>query len=117
LLDLAKGDIANITPALISSAAARGDELAHEVLGETAFWVGLGCVNLITLYNPKVLVIGGGISGALPWMMPVIQQVVDTRARMVPGKTCKIVQSLLGDNAGIIGGASLVLQQQFIDSK
>jgi glucokinase len=117
LLDLAKGDIANITPALISSAAAKGDELAHEVLGETAFWVGLGCVNLITLYNPKVLVIGGGISGALPWMMPVIQQVVDTRARMVPGKTCKIVQSLLGDNAGIIGGASLVLQQQFIDSK
>jgi glucokinase len=111
LVDLSKGDIGNITPSLITEAAEKGDELALEVLEETAYWIGIGCVNLITLYNPQVLVIGGGIAGALPIMEPVIQQVVDTRSRMVPAGTCKIVPSALGDDAGIIGGAVLVLRR------
>jgi len=111
LLDLAEGDCGRITPSLLAEAAEKGDELAQEVLEETGFWVGLGCVNLITLYNPQVLVIGGGIAGALSFMQPAIQRVVDARARMVPAKTCKIVPSLLGDDAGIIGGAVLVLQR------
>jgi len=110
LLKLAKGELKNITPALITKAAYQGDELALQVLEETAYWVGIGCVNLIQLYNPQVLVIGGGIAGALPYMQPTIQRLVDSRAQMVPGKTCKILSSALGDNAGIIGGAVLALE-------
>jgi len=110
LLKMAKGELKNITPALITKAASQGDELALQVLEEIAYWVGIGCVNLIQLYNPQVLVIGGGISGALPLMQPTIQRLVDSRAQMVPGKTCKIMPSTLGDDAGIIGGAVLVLE-------
>jgi len=111
LMDLAKGDFGKITPSLITQAAARGDELALAVLQETAYWLGLGCVNLITLYNPQILAIGGGIAGALPLLLPTIKRVVNARARMVPASTCRILPSLLGDDAGLIGGAVLVLQR------
>ncbi len=111
LMELAKGDINAITPSLIAQAAEQEDELAQAVLDETAYWVGIGCVNLITLYNPQVLVIGGGIAGALPLMEPTLQQVVNARARMVPASTCKIMPSALGDDAGIIGGAVLVIRE------
>jgi glucokinase len=110
LLKLAKQDLSAVTPALITRAAAQGDELSLQVLEETAYWVGIGCVNLIQLYNPQVLVIGGGIAGALPYMQPTISRLVDSRAQMVPGKTCKIIPSALGDDAGIVGGAVLVLE-------
>jgi glucokinase len=110
LFKLAKKDLKAITPALITQAASQGDELSLQVLEETAYWVGIGCVNLIQLYNPQVLVIGGGIAGALPYMRPAIQRIIDSRAQMVPGKTCKITPSTLGDDAGIIGGAVLVLE-------
>jgi glucokinase len=109
---LAKGDINNITPSLISKAAAQDDELAQEVLDETAFWVGIGCCNLIVMYNPQVLIIGGGIAGALPQMLPTIQRVVDTRSHMVPAKTCRIIPADLGDDAGLIGGAVLVMSKE-----
>lgn len=111
LWELCKGDIDKITPSLIDQAAKEGDALAIDVLEETAYWVGIGCVNLITLYNPQVLAIGGGIAGALPLMQPTIQRIVNSRNRMVPASTCKIVPAKLGDNAGIVGGAVMVLKQ------
>lgn len=109
--ELAQGELNELTPSLIAQAAEDGDDLALEVMEETAFWIGVGCVNLITLYNPEILAIGGGIAGALPLMLPTIQRIVNARNHMVPADTCKIVPAALGDNAGIIGGAVLVLQQ------
>jgi len=107
--DLADWDLFNITPALIAQAAQDGDALAKEVLDETGMWVGIGITNLIQLYNPEVVIVGGGISQAGELLFGPIRRTVNWRARMVPADTAKIVPAALGDDAGIFGSAVLVI--------
>lgn len=102
--------LGSITPALIGRCADYGDEVAIEVLAKTGYYVGLGCANLIQLFNPQVLIIGGGIVSAGKWLLEPIQRTVQARALMVPASTCRLVRAELGDDAGIIGGAVLAAQ-------
>lgn len=101
-----------ITPALIAEHAAAGDPLAAEVWQESMMWVGIGVVNLVTLYNPQVLVIGGGIAQAGPLVFEPVGRVLLARAHMVPPSTVKILPSALGEDAGLVGGATLVLRAE-----
>ena len=110
LADLSDGDLTKITPALIARAAQDGDTLAQQVMEETGMWVGIGVSNLIQLYNPEVVIIGGGISQAGELLFGPIQRTVNWRARMVPAATAHIVPATLGDDAGIYGGAVLVFE-------
>jgi glucokinase len=107
----ALAQVGEVTPADIFKAAQEGDEAALEAARQTAFYVGIGCSNLIQVYNPQVLVIGGGIAQAGPILLDRVREVVKERARMVPAETCQIVPSGLGDDAGIIGGAVLVMRE------
>ena len=103
--------LGSITPALIARSADQGDELATEVLAETGYYLGIGIANLIQLYNPEVLVIGGGIAQAGRWLFEPIMGTVRARAHMVPASTCRIVPAQLGDDAGIIGASVLAASQ------
>ena len=107
IADMIEYRLGSITPALINRCADQGDEVAIEVLAETGYYLGLGIVNLIQLYNPQVLIIGGGIASAGRWLFEPITRTVRARAHMVPASTCRIVRAELGDDAGIIGGAVL----------
>jgi glucokinase len=103
--------LGSITPALIARSADEGDAVAIEVLAETAHYLGIGVANLIQLYNPQVLVIGGGIAQAGARLFEPMMRTVRTRALMVPASTCRIVRSQLGDDAGIIGAAALASRE------
>ena len=100
-----------VTPAAIAEAAEKGDALAQSVMRHLALYVGVGVSNLVQLYNPQVIIIGGGIAQAGDILFEPIQRVVNTRAHMVPASTCEIRPAALGDDAGIIGGAVLVLRE------
>lgn len=102
--------LAAITPALIAEAAQRGDALAREALEETGMWVGIGVANLIQVYNPEVVIIGGGISQAGDLLLGPIQRTIDWRAQMVPASSAAIVPAALGDDAGMVGGAVLAFE-------
>ena len=102
----------SITPALIARCAEQGDSVAVEVLEETGYYLGLGIANLIQLYNPEVLVIGGGIAQAGRLLFEPILRTVRARAHMVPASTCRILPSQLGDDAGIIGAAVLAARER-----
>lgn len=102
------GDIGKITPALIAEAAGRGDALATEVMDETGMWVGIGIANLIQLYDPQIVIVGGGISQAGELLFAPIRRTAVWRGRMVPAADVQIVPAALGDDAGIFGGAVMV---------
>lgn len=103
--------LGSITPALISRCAEQGDATATEVLAETGYYLGLGIANLIQLYNPEALVIGGGIAQAGRLLFEPILRTVRARAHMVPAASCRILPSQLGDDAGIIGAAVLAARE------
>ena len=102
-------DQSQITPALVAEYAAQGDPLAAQVWEESMMYVGVGVVNLVTLYNPQVLVIGGGIAQAGDLVFAPVLRTVKARAHMVPASSVKIVPSALGEDAAVVGGACLVL--------
>ena len=99
-----------LTPALIAQEAQKGDSVAIEVFEETGYWVGLCVANLINLLNPEMIVIGGGIAQAGDLILEPIRRTAYACAVRSLSRSCRIVPADLGDNAGIFGGAALVLQ-------
>lgn len=103
--------LGSITPALIAHSAEQGDRVAIEVLAEVGQYLGIGIANLIQLYNPEVLVIGGGIAQAGRWLFEPILRTVRARAHMVPASTCRILPAQLGDDAGVVGASVLAARE------
>ena len=101
----------DLTPAMIAEAAGQGDELAIEVMDETGYFVGIGVANAINFLNPEMVVIGGGISQAGPVLWDPIMRTVKANALKEALEVCRVVPAALGDDAGIMGGVVLVLQE------
>ena len=101
----------SVTPAAIAKAAEAGDEVAVETMAETAYYVGVGISNAINLLNPEMVIVGGGIAqaGDVLWgpLLRTVQALALTQSRRV----CRVVPAELGDDAGIMGGVTLVMQE------
>jgi len=100
----------SLTPAIIAEEAQKGDAIALEVFEETGYYLGLCVTNLINLLNPEMVVIGGGIAQAGDIILDPIRRTVTATAIRSLSRTCSIVPAELGDNAGIFGGAAIILQ-------
>jgi len=103
--DLVQGDLNRITPEIIVRAAEEGDSVAQEILAEVGMLLGIGLSNLITLFSPDVVVIGGGVAKAGEHLLGPIRQTVRARCRVTPVERVRIALAELGDNAGAIGAA------------
>lgn len=100
-----------LTPRAIAEAANAGDQVAQEVLEQIGFYLGVGIANLVQLYDPEVVIVGGGIAGAGEWLFGPMRRTARARARMVTFDPQRIVGAELGDDAGVIGASVLVLEQ------
>ena len=100
-----------LTPALIATAAAEGDDVAVEVFEETGYYLGIAVASLINILNPEMIVIGGGIAQAGEILLDSIRRTSNANALRTLARTCQIVPAQLGDNAGIFGGAALALAE------
>jgi glucokinase len=89
----------------------QGDKFVDHIVEEAAEYTGIAVANLINIFNPEVVVLGGGIIDALEdEMMAIIIETAHDYAFPGVTKGLKIVASKLGDDAGITGGAVLALQ-------
>jgi glucokinase len=103
-------DRLELTPKAIADAATAGDTVALETLQEIGHYVGLGVANCINIFNPEIVVIGGGIAQAGDLLMAPIIRSAKVNAIKTLFSTCRIALAALGDNAGIMGAGALVGQ-------
>lgn len=96
-----------IRSGILAKAAAENDELVLETIHDAARYLGLGLASAINFYNPRRIVLGGGVIEALPSIVETAAPIAKREALLVPGASVEIVASELGDNAGIIGAAIL----------
>jgi len=96
-----------ITARHVVAAARQGDKLALALVEEEARLLGIGFVNLLHLYSPERLIVGGGLSAALDLMHEEIAVTISDRA-LPAYRDVPVVVAALGGNAGLIGAASLV---------
>ena len=96
-----------ITAYQVFQAGTQNDELALEVFRQMGFYLGLMLAGLINVFNPEVIVIGGGVAAGWKLFMPHLQKTIFQRAYREPAERVKIVRAELGDDAGITGAARL----------
>jgi glucokinase len=94
-----------LTPSLIAEAARRGDRLATAVLRDAAAHLGTALASLVNIFNPDVIALSGGISGAYDLMEDTVTRVVLRRAFEASARSVTITQGQLGNDAAPIGAA------------
>lgn len=87
-----------------------GDTLVIETLAEAADYLGAGLGSLATFYNPRRILLGGGLIEAVDTFFQRSALRAHEVALPVPGRALDVVKSGLGDNAGIIGAAWMAAQ-------
>ncbi len=105
---MAGGDWRKITPEILSRAARAGDTLAREIWEAAGTRIGVVLVGMLNVFDPEMIVIGGGISRAGRILFSPLNAAVKARTSRFPSGWFKIVPARLGDDAGVIGAAVLV---------
>ncbi|WP_018181725.1 ROK family protein [Kaistia granuli] len=95
----------------VAQAAAAGDARSIALLDAEAHWLGIGLVNLLHLYSPERLILGGGVGTLLPQLRGTIERTIHERA-MSAFREVPVVGAALGRNAGLVGAASLMLEKR-----
>ncbi|MFZ5591302.1 MAG: ROK family protein [Bacillota bacterium] len=108
---LVGGNLALIDPAVISSAAGQGDQLAIEIWRETGELVGWALATAVTLFNPRLVIVGGGVARAGEVLLGSIRETVFQRAMPEHARQVEVVPAHLGERAGVVGAACLVLEK------
>jgi glucokinase len=96
-----------LTPKAVFDAAAAGDGAAQDVVQQFATYLGAGIVTLIHVFDPDVVVVGGGIAHASSLFLPEVQTYVDSHAWTLPRARVRILPAVLGDAAALVGAAEL----------
>jgi glucokinase len=97
----------DLTSEKVFRAASAGDERALQVFQRMGVYLGIAMANLINIFNPEMIVIGGGVSAAWELFAGHARAEVMKRAFPVPAQRSKIVRAECGDDAGLIGAAWL----------
>ncbi len=111
LRSLVDGDLRKITAQTVYQAAADGDELALEVVNDTAKVLGVGIGNLLNVFNPEVVVVCGGVTLAGDHLFEPLRREVARRAFKPAVAACRIVPGELAGTAGVYGAAKVFLDQ------
>jgi glucokinase len=104
-------NIESITAREVFMAAKNGDYLAQDVINKTATYLGVGLVNLVNIFNPDMVIIGGGVARMGNLLLDPARQVVEKRAFPVAALTVRIVPTQLGGDAGVLGAAIFAFRQ------
>ena len=100
-----------VTSENVYQAARNDDPIAQRVMKDMGRMLGIGIANLINIFNPQMIVIGGGVRDAWPLFISATREEIMKRAFQVPAERTEIVPSLLGDDAGVVGAAAVALQK------
>lgn len=116
ILELAGGDLGRVKAELIFEAYQQGDVLAAALIQRAAYYLGVGLANLINIFSPEMIVIGGGLSNMGEALLGPAESVARERAFSISASAARIVPAKLGDDSGVLGAVALALQGQ-ADSK
>ncbi len=94
-----------ITAEVVAEAARRGDRTARRVLEEVGSNLGRGVASIVSLLNPELVVVGGGLAGVGEWILAPLRSAAQRWGHPLASRQVRIVRSRLGDDAGVLGAA------------
>jgi glucokinase len=107
--DMIKGNLENVSGRTAFDAAKQNDQAGLEVVDKYINYLACGITNMVNIFQPEVLCIGGGVCGEGDYLLiPLVKLVErDQYGFEHQTKPCQIKIAELGNDAGIIGAAVL----------
>lgn len=105
LAHLGDGEGGAVTPELLGGAASQGDDAAIQTFRDTGRWVGIAVGGLINVFNPQVVVIGGGVAQVGEPLFEPVRHWAGRFSFSASFNSASIVPAELGENAGLVGAA------------
>lgn len=96
----------------VLDAAKAGDEVAIRIVKRAAYYLGRSMAMLAVILNPECFIVGGGVSKAGEFLFEQIREVFEKYTQEASKKGVKIVAAQLGNNAGVVGAAGLIINDK-----
>lgn len=112
LREMSGGALSNLTAQHVYDAAQQGDDVAREVVRDTARYLGAGVANVLNLFNPDVVVLAGGVTQAGELLLTPLRAEARRRAFRPAVDAARIVPGELGSRAGVVGAVAMFLGEQ-----
>ncbi|GAB4509771.1 MAG: ROK family protein [Anaerolineae bacterium] len=105
-----RGDLSQISGSMVGRAATMGDPLALNIIQRSGMLVGCGIVNLLHLFNPEIVVVGGGVTSVGELLFNPMREAIERYAiDDAYWRDLVIKTPELGEDVSIIGAAALVV--------
>jgi len=98
---------ANLSAREICARAQDSDSWAQRAVAREAYYLGLGLANLITMFAPEMIVLGGSVMKSAHLLLDRARDVIRQNCRLVPADKVEISLASLGADAGLIGAAQV----------
>ena len=116
ILKISGGDADKITRESIVEAARKKDRIAMDIVSTAGANLGIRVAYLVNIFNPDIVVIGGGVEKAGDIFMDAVKSTVKKFSFEEPADIVKIIPSMLEDNAVVLGAAALAAREVFIET-
>jgi glucokinase len=96
---------ANLTGKRVCELARSGDAWAQKAVEREAYYLGLGLANMVTLFSPDAIVLGGSVMKSSDLFMDGIRKMIRESCAFVPWRKTELSLASLGEDANLIGAA------------
>jgi glucokinase len=110
IVELVDGDLEAISARVVAQAAAEGDREAEAILSEALNYLGIGMANVVNMFNPELIVIGGGLTKVGEPLFEAVRRGIIRHALPAPREGVRVTAAELGDHVGVIGAGAVALQ-------
>lgn len=107
------GQPATLTFEMILAASAAGDPLAIQLVRRAAGYLGVGIANVVNTFDPQLVIVGGVLAQAGDLVLSPIRETLDRLLSPILRQKVRVTLGTLGERAGMIGAAWLVLHNAF----
>jgi glucokinase len=115
--EMVNGDLSKISGATVGTAAGAGDALARSIVARAGRIVGYGVVSLLHLFNPEIIVFGGGVSTIGDLLFDPMQEAIrEASIDSSYWQDLKIVMAGLGENVSLYGAGALALTKGGVEN-
>jgi len=107
----AEAGLSGASAADVAAAARAGEPRAVAVWDETVKALACGVTSIVNLFDPEMVVVGGGVSGTGEQLLGPVRARVNAQAMSPSGATVKIVGAALGERVGVVGAAATAIER------
>jgi len=109
--ELVSGDLDLVSAKVVAQAAQRGDLEAKRIIAQAMDYLGIGMANLANIFNPDLIVLGGGLTNLGDELFVPVRRMVKRIAFPIVASSLRIVPAALGADVGVVGAAVVAILQ------